>query len=303
MKIEQLIVQHLYNTKTVTLQGIGTIHLDPSVRLPLETEKDATIPDNAFSFEYNLKAGEDEELINFIVQQTRKIKPLATSDLESYSILAKQFLNIGKPLTIDGVGTIMKNQVGSYEFKQGNFITPKIDDIAREIKEKNEDNISFESEAPKTGNNKKLLVAAFIIIFAALTGLGLYYFIFKKKVAPVETVEQAPAPAPVIPVQDTLKKDTVAAVKTDSIAVKPTTAITDTNSFKIVVKQYTNEAAVNKAFKTYTAWGYKMEIIRHDSTNFELAIPFSRKLSDTAITKDSLRRIFQGKTYVILHQQ
>ena len=73
VKIEQLIVQHLYNSKQVTLQGIGTIHLDPSVSIPQEGDKVATVPENAFSFEYNLKAGEDEALIDFIVQQTRKI--------------------------------------------------------------------------------------------------------------------------------------------------------------------------------------------------------------------------------------
>jgi hypothetical protein len=70
-----------------------------------------------------------------------------------------------------------------------------------------------------------------------------------------------------------------------------------------VVKQYPNETAVNKAFKTYTAWGYKMEIIKHDTTNYELAIPYKRKLSDTANTKDTLRKIFQGRTYIILNKQ
>jgi hypothetical protein len=302
VKIEQLIVQHLYNSKTVTLQGIGTIQLDPSVRLPAEGDKDTSMPEHAFSFDYNLKAGEDEELINFIVQQTRKIKPLATSDLESYSILAKQFLNIGKPLTIDGVGTIIKSQEGTYEFKQGSFITPKIDDIAREIKEKNEDNISFESEAPKTGNSKKLLVAAVIIVFAALAGLGLYYFITKQQPAPVETVEQLTPLAPVK--QDTAKADTAQIiVKPDSIvATAPVTAI-DTNSFKVAVKQYSNEAAINKDFSRFTAWGYKLEIIKHDTANYELVAVYKRRLSDTAKTKDSLKVVFQGRPYIILNKQ
>jgi len=303
VKIEQLIVQHLYNTKTVTLQGIGTIHLNPSMALPSEGDKDATIPENAFSFDYNLKAGEDEALINFIVQQTRKIKPLASSDLESYSILAKQFLNIGKPLSIEGVGTIMKTQAGVYEFTQGSFITPRIDDIAREIKEKNEDNISFESEAPKSGNSKAILITAFVIAFIALTGLGLYYFIFKKKAPVVETVEQV-QPAPITAVTDTAKVDTATALlKQDSALAATPLPATDTNNFKVVVKEYPTEAAINKAFKTYTSWGYKMEIIKIDSTNYQLAIPYKRRLSDTSNTKDTLRKIFQGRTYILLNKQ
>ena len=100
MKIEQLIVQYLYSHKKVTFQGIGTFKLDPSVALPAENEKDKdfVMPENAFQYEYNLKAEEDEGLVQYIVQHTRKILPLASADLESYAILAKQFLNIGKPL-------------------------------------------------------------------------------------------------------------------------------------------------------------------------------------------------------------
>ncbi|MFN8244987.1 MAG: hypothetical protein U0T56_01200 [Ferruginibacter sp.] len=37
--------------------------------------------------------------------KTRKIKPLATSDLESFTMLGKQFMNIGKPLILEGLGT------------------------------------------------------------------------------------------------------------------------------------------------------------------------------------------------------
>ena len=85
MKIEQLIVQHLYNNKIVTLQDIGSFVLSSSVLMPTESDKDGIMPDNAISFEYNAKAKEDESLIDFIVQQTRKIKPLATSGLVSMS--------------------------------------------------------------------------------------------------------------------------------------------------------------------------------------------------------------------------
>lgn len=45
VKIEQLLVQHLYNTKKVTLHGIGIIHLNPAVALPTENEKDFTMPE------------------------------------------------------------------------------------------------------------------------------------------------------------------------------------------------------------------------------------------------------------------
>ncbi len=299
MKIEQLIVQHLYNNKSVTLQGIGTIHLSPSVTLPSEGDKDAAIPDNAFSFDYNLRAGEDDALIQYIMQQTRKIRPLAASDLESYSILAKQFLNIGKPLSIEGVGTILKSQTGTYEFVQGSFVSPKLEEISREVKERTEDEISFESPVHKTGNSKKALALLFILLFLVLAGFGLYYFMFKKKPAPVATIEQVIPPVQRV-VADTTRPDSNLVSKQQDTLVPATTPVApDTGIFKVVVKQYSNKPAATKAFNTFTAWGYKMELIEHDSTHYELAIPYHRPLSDTTLTKDSLWRVFQGKTYII----
>ena len=73
MKIEQLIVQYLYNNKSVTLQNIGTFEVSADVKLPLDNEKDAVLPDNAFTFKYNPRAGQDDGLIDFIVLQVKNI--------------------------------------------------------------------------------------------------------------------------------------------------------------------------------------------------------------------------------------
>ncbi len=83
MKIEQLLVQHFYNAREVTLQGMGTFTLSPDFVMPKENDKDADIPDNAISFTYNARATEDDALIGFIVEQTRKMRSLAAADLDS----------------------------------------------------------------------------------------------------------------------------------------------------------------------------------------------------------------------------
>lgn len=108
MKIEQLLVQHFYQHRQITLQGLGTFTLSPDIALPADNDKDSNLPENAISFVYNPRAQEDDELISFIVQQTRKIRPLASADLDSYLVLGKQFLNIGKPFTIEGLGQLEK---------------------------------------------------------------------------------------------------------------------------------------------------------------------------------------------------
>ncbi len=299
VKLEQLIVQHLYQNKSVTLQGIGTLHLNPSVVLPAEGDKDAVLPDNAISFDYDLRAPEDESLINFIVAKTRKIKPLAASDLESYSILAKQFLNIGKPLTIEGIGTILKSQEGKYEFRQGHFIAPKIDDIQKEIKEKPEESISFESEAPAKNNSKTILAVVLGLVFIGLTGLGLYYFIFKAKQPATEAV-----PAQVL--ADTVHTDTTIVAKPDSAgtdstaAVLPAPVVKDSFNFKVVIKDYPDSAAAARAFNKLSSYGHRLVLIKTDSAKYSVAMPFTTSLADTARTRDSLKVFFGGKPYIKL---
>ncbi|RYD71020.1 MAG: hypothetical protein EOP53_24385, partial [Sphingobacteriales bacterium] len=104
MKVEQLLVQYLYKNKTVSIQDIGRFNISPEFIIPAEGDKDSSLPEGAIQFEYDKNALPDEGLIDYIVEQSRKIRPLASSDLESYTILTRQFLNIGKPLPIEGLG-------------------------------------------------------------------------------------------------------------------------------------------------------------------------------------------------------
>jgi hypothetical protein len=297
VKAEQLIVQHLYQAKKVSLQGIGTITLNPAVALPLPGDKDYSMPDNAFGFEYNPKAGEDEELVNFIVQQTRKIKPLASSDMESYCILAKQFLNIGKPLILEGVGTIQKNQAGTYEFLQGSFVHQKIEEAPKALKEKTEEAVSFESEPVKDKSRKNILLL-FLIIVAALAGLGIYYW-YTNTVA--NTIAE---PITNIPVTDTIKKDTTPVKQPDTIVVKQaidSVVKKDSFTFKIVLKEYSNLEAANTAYKKLTSYGHKLLVVSTDSSHHLLAMPFMQPIADTARARDSLRKFFGGKPYIIIN--
>ena len=285
-----MIVQYLYTTKKVTLQGIGTITLDPSILLPLgnEKEKDIVMPENAFQFNFNPKATEDLELVTYIVQHTGKMYQLASSDLDSYVTLAKQFLNIGKPLVIEGVGTIQKTQQGDYQFIPGHFITPKIDDFPKQIREKRDDNISFESEG-KVNNNLRNLWLALAAFAIALAGMGIYYLLNYNK------ANETLTPAVEITRLDTLKKST------DTISnIAPPQAIIQKDSvlFKIVIKTYPSLETADKVLKKLATFGHKLILLNVDSTLYEIAMPFTTPLSDTLRAKDSLRGFFGGKPYV-----
>jgi len=302
LKIEQLFVQYLYNNKQVSLQGIGIFKLKPDVILPVEGDKDFSIPSDAFSFEYNLKATEDEGLVNYIVQQTRKIKPLASSDLDSYAILTKQFLNIGKPFIIEGVGTIQKNQQGKYDFIPGQFISPRMDDTPAPLRERKDEIVSFESENTneKSGNILKIVLVAGLIL---LTGLVLYYFLVVNKPIASQQVEQTATTADtIINIGTTISPDTIVKNASDSLNTAATPvepAIkTDNSSFKVVLKDYKSQNAVQVAYERLKSYGHKLEIIKVDSVNYKLAMPFTRPLSDTLRVKDSLKVFFGGKPYI-----
>lgn len=296
LKIEQLLVQHLHNTKQVKLQGIGIFNIKSDSELSDEGNKDAT----AFSFEFNLKTPEDELLVNYIVQETRKIKPLASSDLESYTILAQQFLNLGKPFYIDGIGTIQKNQLGHYEFIPGHYMSPKIGDLNKQSKEKKDDLISSAETENISSSRGRNLMIGLSIVGIILVCFTLYYFITTKN---NNNPEQYAINSGIKIGSDTVKNNKLFDTNGNSIKgniVSDNLSKTDNNGFKIVLKEYPTLKAVEKAHAKLTEYGHKVQIITLDSSTYKLVMSFARPLKDTIRVKDSLKIFFGGKPYVEL---
>ena len=301
MKIEHLLVQHFYNTKQVTLQGVGTFTLSPDFIMPADNDKDLSIPPGAINFIFNPKATEDDSLINFIVQQTRKIKPLASADLESYLMLASQFLNIGKPFKIDGIGMLEKNQSGEFTFKQeGQFMTSLKEEIHLQVREKSGDDISFTSKSKPSGNNNNKKIAGILglVVIAAGIVIGGFYLATKFKTEPVTYVAPVTEPTS-IKIIDTIRKDSTPVV-TQNTAPAPAT-VTGAYTFKIVFKVTNNKAAAIDKMNTLVYRGHKVIMYTADSVTYKLAEPFTLPLSDTSKIKDSLNRFYYlGKAKVEL---
>jgi len=295
MKIEQLLVQHFYNNREVTLQGMGTFNLSPDFVAPKENDKDAEIPDNAISFQYNARAVADEALVDYIVQQTRKMRSLAAADLDSYLVLGKQFLNIGKPFKIEGMGMLVKNQQGELEFTKGHSFHVKTESSPAAVKEKSiNPEISFASEAKKTeGGSKKGLLVAGMIIGLGLLGVTVWYFFIKKKDPSVDNTTLA--------VQaDTMQENKP---KTDTVAVKITAPVPadDGYTFKVVFLQTADSAAAVSRMNVLTARKHKIIMYTKDSLIYNLAEPFTLPLSDTTHIKDSLNKFYySGKAFIQL---
>ncbi|MBA3674771.1 MAG: hypothetical protein H0W75_07420 [Chitinophagaceae bacterium] len=281
MKIEQVLVHQLYNKKKITLQGIGSFNLDSSVSLPVDSDKGMIIPENALSFEYDPRAVEDEGLIDAMVQNTKKIKPLASSDLDSFLMLGRQFLNIGKPFTIEGLGTLDKAQSGELFFIPGQFTTPKIEaPKALKANESEEKSGLFPDYNAETKNNYTKPVLIIVAILLLCLGAWAAYHFFSQK----NKSDQVNKPQPV---QN--NTDSVALNKDTTIA--PATA-NDHYTFKIVFKKTADKRAALKAYNRMKEYGHTVIMYTSDSVIYKVAEPFTLPLSDTTHIKDSLNKYY-----------
>jgi hypothetical protein len=297
VKIDQVIVLHLYNNKQVTLQGIGTFSLDPSVSLPADTQKELVIPENAITFEYNPKATEDESLIDSIVQHTTKIKPLASADLDSFLMLGRQFLNIGKPFTLDGLGTLDKAQAGQLIFIPGQFITPKIESpnaLKENVNEESSGLFNDYNRKPDDTGKKILAVVATVVVIG-LIAWAIYHFIFSDNSADEENTLAG---------QTNVVADS-SMVETDSV---PQLTVTDTSSFinepeneytfRVILQTTKNKNAVVNRMNKLNSWGHHAVVYTTDSVNYKLAELFELPLSDTVRVKDSLSKLYRTPVFI-----
>jgi hypothetical protein len=297
VKIEQVIVQHLYNNKQVSLQGIGMFKLDNFVPHQSDPDKEPVIPANSITFEYNPRATEDPMLIDSIVQHTKKIKPLATADLDSYLMLGRQFLNIGKPFIIEGLGTLDRTREGELEFIPGQFTNLKVE-APKALKENEGEVISglFNDYGIKPEHKgKKIIGIVVTVIVLGLLGWAIYHYLFKKSNDESEAT-------PAITVMDSFaqqKKDTGKIASVSDSASQKQIPDNDGYTFRIVFKITNDKQAAKTSMNKLNSWGHKVIMYTEDSVNYKLAELFSLPLSDTARVRDSLYRFYDAKNVLV----
>lgn len=287
MKIEQALVHYLLKNKVLTLQGIGTFELNAALPEPTDPDKPIIIPENAISFQYDPRAKEDDGLIDFIVEHTNKIRPLAASDLESFLSLGRQFLNIGNPFTLYNLGTLNKSSSGELVFEAGELIAKKIE--PQKIKIEGPENINeeekyFNDYTPerKSKNGTKAIYTLLILIALGLIGWAVWHYDFNKK-----EDESISSTEPVIPIIDSAASTAMDSTKTNSSINQSNSA--DSFSFKIVVNEYTSLNAAMKRLSDLKRYGRNVIMYSSDSLKFKIAEPFTLPLSDTTKILDSLK--------------
>jgi hypothetical protein len=290
--------QYLYKEKSLTLPGLGRFDLNPSVNI--YDLKEEGWPADTISFTSNRNAVIDEGLLQFLMQQTGKMKPLAMSDLESYVSNGMQLINIGKPFPIKGIGSINKTKDNQFTFEQGSPALEKIDSINtdhvrdRTVLAEGEKEIDFSHEERKS--SKKPIIIFGIIVALVLVGWAVYLAIPKKEKAPEPEstlVEQ------ITPVDTTAQQpDTTAIVAQDSVTPVTTPAVVDTSSLKLIIETATTKAKAEARIAFHKTRGRELSLNMKDST-YQLILLVQKSFSDSSRVKDSLRNWYGIKAQIL----
>jgi hypothetical protein len=295
LKLPLLLTQFLYKHKKLNLPGIGSFTLDPDAIIPDEHSKDIHALAMGISFKNAVIHHADNELIEFIRLNTGKIRPLAISDLESYLTLGNELLNIGKPFYLEGIGTLTKNQDGSFEFAPGEYATTRLEDLSLERPERASkhkyvsEDTHYEHEV-QPNKSRKLVIALAIIGGLVVVGWGSYLLLKKNASRPTETS--------LVPM-DTVTK----AVDTTGNAVRLADSLARENAsqsqqalpgekvpYKFIILRTHNKEHALKRYAQLQSYSLKVNLETKDSLYFKVYFPFPAFSKDTLHIKDSLRR-------------
>jgi hypothetical protein len=303
VKFDVQLASYLYENKTLRLEGIGTFTLDSKVSVPHEQEKEIFYPIEGLSFTYNPKSTSEEEVIFYLVKKLHKIEPLIRSDLESYLSNIRQFLNLGKPYTIEGVGTLTKNNQGTFEFTPGNFLPVK-----EELNPRRE-NVEHNYPVRSQSSAGRVFVILLIVIAALAVlggiGWGVLNLLSKRQ----NMAENEPQQQGYVDTTPLYKADTTTLTIPGSAANKatattppsPTEASGEPVNYKMV---FEITPSFQRAFKrTSQLQSYrtnsKFDSIRFNNfVRYRLYIPMRLRATDTSRVKDSLRLFLGSKISV-----
>ena len=306
MKIASLLAHFLYTHKKLDLPGIGTFLLDTEIVTETENTKNKQVLLEGVSFIQNSATKEDAVLIDYISSHTGKIKPLASSDLESHLELAKQFINIGKPFLFDGIGTIGKINRNEYVFTPGIMITEPAQEYVS-----HETHLSHGADYPadykevfyrkkETPGWKRPM---FFILGIAGIALAVWggYTVYKNSTADNESgtdvsgVSSQPVQTDTVTAKlkpaDT-GQNNITAIDTALNTVTTPAMPTPSGSYKFVVETAERERALARFDKLKNSFKLPVLMETKDSLLFKIYFVLAANPADTLRMIDSLQRAY-----------
>ncbi len=279
---------YLNEQKSVSFEKIGTLSFN-------DKSKASELPQplGALTFEFDKKAVTSPGLIVYIAERTNKNKGLILSDLESYIELMRQFINIGKPYEMEGVGIFKLAKSNEYEFIAYD-LSANIEDQKNTKKQQAKNNANL--VVKKSSDKSALMVLAILIVLGVLgvIGWGTYkLFLGNGAISNKDTINTTVTnPA----------NDTAAGLNTmphtDTITATAPLIQSDTSDYKFI---FETTAVANRAYlrteqlkKLGHPSGY--DSVATDSGHiYTLYLKMHLKNADTTLTKDSLQKYLSRK--------
>ncbi|WP_156123676.1 hypothetical protein [Flavihumibacter sp. ZG627] len=288
MKVDNLLTQFLYQHKRLSLPGIGTFTTDGgSVQFDNDSDKELS-----------------QDLVNYIKTHTGKMQSLAISDLESFIMLNKQFLNIGKALYMEGIGTLVKTKEGDFEFTPGGVVTERLEDLRPTQPS------AFDETAPRYDQQNvasRLIVIFLIVLTIGLVGWGAWYLFKQNSETNLPEQTAVPISEPeqdslnIIPDSNTIMNPVDSLRNSDtSISRRPVTLAgsVETGRWKFIIE----EAARGRALRRYDqlkTMGKSILMETSDSVTYKLYFSLPASPSDTARIRDSLKLFYNSKKVIV----
>ena len=290
MNFDKYFSSYLYKHQIVVIPTIGEFTLDKAIQVNEGKDGEEFFPTVGISFTYNKIATVEPAFVKFIKGLLPKPISLIESDIEDYALQITDWLNIGKPYTINGIGTLIKLHDGAIEFSVGKSKVENIADIVASVAQKE---TNYESLVTKNKKNVELNLKKLLIVFGSLillaTLIWLGIFLYKKSfVHAIKPVVVDSIKAPVRnPIQTTLqppqKENTTTVITTDTVRYK----------MYFLASKYKE-----KADKLFDYWSKlekvnRDELIVNDTMRYRLFFYKKAVPKDTAILKDKLAIYFK----------
>jgi hypothetical protein len=310
VKVDNLLGPYLYQYKKLFLPGIGLFTLDDKAVLPDDTAKIKS-PIEGISFNAKTGGALEDSLVQYIKDETGKMKALAEADLHSYIATAFQYLNIGKPFYFEGIGTLQKNKDNNYIFTAGTVIPQRIEDNPNRYAETSRKSaFADKEEKPGRGFNAGgLIVVLGVLITLALIGWGGYYLYSKNTNDNIAVVQPENKPATdssatvaaTIPDSSGKKPDSIEkAIKKDSAVAKTDPISAPAGGYKFVFETTNRKLRALKRYeqlKDVTVlknYNNKVNLETADSVSFKLYTVVACPAADTNHVKDQLNAWYYG---------
>lgn len=290
MKLAPLLAQFLYQQKRLDLRGIGTFFLNSGVPSPEVSQQTGVIAD--IHFENNPSIQPSNDLIGFIAQQTGKMKALAAADLESHLEMVHQFLNIGKPFQLEGIGNIAKIRSGAFEFIPGNPSSEKMKEMPGSEGRVNEEG-NYDPFIKKEKSTLKYKMPVMALLLFAGIGVAVTggYILYKNN----KGAKIQPAITPALESVPTVTADTIVPEK--KLEPSPDPIANNQGEFKYVLEKASKKRAFERfsKLKTYR-WNVEMET--NDSLEYKLYVRLPNPPADTTRIIDSLTALNGRRVYL-----